>query len=113
MKHIHKQTLHTLFGFLGFLAAYSGFIAFTSPYSLPISMLVVPSLLLGGIVFFLVRLLQRALIGRGSRLFAVAVSVYIVVLSLLASLQQLGWKDAVFSGVLIWVFIFYYKRTRK
>lgn len=112
MKRIKKQTLHTLLGLTGSLFFYVGFMAFTNPHKLPLPLLVVPSLLLGVIVFFLVSLLQALFLNHQSRVTALSVSGYIVLLSLLASLQQLGWRDAILAGLLVWLFVFYFKHSK-
>ena len=113
MKYFTKHTLHTLFGFTGFLAALIGFMALTSPYKLPLPLLIIPSVLLSGSVYFGLRTAQLLIMSRKTKLFAVALSLYVLLLSLLASLQQLSWKDVVFAGLLLWLFVFYYKRTKK
>lgn len=76
-------------------------------------MLILPSLLFGCVVYFFIRLLQIAVFSKGSRLTAGLCSLYIIILSLLASLQQLGWRDAVIAGVLLALFVFYFNRSRK
>ena len=113
MKHITKHTLHTLFGFLAFLTALGGFLSLTSPYKLPLPLLILPSILLSGTVYFGLRTVQLLATTKRPKLLAAILSLYVLLLSLLASLQQLTWKDVVFAGLLLWLFVFYYQRTKK
>lgn len=113
MKRFSPPTLHTLFGFGLAIALYFAFLAFTNPNKLPIVMLVVPSILLGIVLYFAVRVLQITPVLRRRRLTAVVVAIYGSLLSLLASLQQLGWRDAILSGVLVWLFVFYFNRYKQ
>ena len=112
MKRPNKQPLRTLFWLIGVNALYVGFRALTSQFKLPLAMLIAPSVLLGFSVFFLLRLFQCVTSSKTDKLLPITVSVYVVLLSLLASLQQLGAKDAILAGLLLWLFVFYYKRAR-
>lgn len=99
-------------GFIGVTVIYVGFLALTNPYKLPITMLILPSVLLGLVLYMFVRLIQSLNILKANRMFAVLLPVYGVLLSLLASLQQLIWRDAIIAGVLLWIFAFYFNRIR-
>jgi hypothetical protein len=112
MKHLNKHLLHTLFGLAGSLAFYIGFISLSNPYKLPLPLLVIPSLLLGFIVYFFIRLVQAGVTSGKSKVVSISISVYAVLLSLLASLQQLSWRDALLAGLLLWLFVFYFKRSK-
>lgn len=112
MKQPAKQTLHTLFGFLSSSLALFIFVSLTSPYNLASPLLIIPSLLLGMSCYFLIRAVQSALLNGSSRITPVAFSAYLILLSLLASLQQLSWRDVLLAGLLVWLFIFYFKRYK-
>lgn len=113
MKYLNKHTLHTLFGFVSLLVVYVVFMAFSNPHQLPLPLLVVPSLLLGGTTFFFLRLVQAFVSSNKSIVFVLSASVYVVLISLLASLQQLSWRDALLAGLLLWLFVFYFNRSKK
>lgn len=113
MKRLNSHALHTLLGFIVLTACYIGFFALTNPYKLPISMLVMPSLLLGGVAYLFIRFLQSLHLLKDKKLTAVSISLYAILLSLLASLQQFSWRDAVLAGVLLWLFVFYFSRIHK
>lgn len=111
MKHISRHVLHTLFGLVSSFLVLVILLISTSPYKLPLVLLLLPSLALGVVVFFLSRLVQ-AIASQGQTLLVpIAVSLYVVLLSLLTSLQQLTWKDGFFAAFLLLLGVFYYKRN--
>ncbi len=112
MKQLTKQTLHTLFGFLSSLLVLFGVVSLTSPYNLTSPLLIIPSLLIGMSCYFLIRMVQLVMFSERSRITPAAISIYLVLLLLLASLQQLSWRDVLLAGLFVWLFVFYFKRFK-
>jgi hypothetical protein len=111
MKDLTKQKLHTLLGLTGSILLLLLVIASTSPYKLSLVLLLLPSVLFALICFFASRLVQLFVSDRDSIILPIIISTYMLLLSLLASLQQLTWKDSILSAFLLGMGIFYYKRN--
>ena len=111
MKYISRRILHTLFGLVSSFLVLVLLLISTSPYKLPLVLLVLPSVVLGVVVFFASRLIQAVVSQGRALLVPIAISVYVVLLSLLTSLQQLTWKDGFFAAFLLLLGVFYYKRN--
>ena len=111
MKHISKSILHTLFGLLSSFVVLVILLVATSPYKLPLVLLLLPSVVLGAVVFFASRLIQFAVSNGRSLILPLVISIYAVLISLLASLQQLTLKDCFLAAFLLFLALFYYKRN--
>lgn len=111
MKRNILRKSHTLLGLLGSFIALGLVLTQSNPGSLPLPLLLIPSILIGLVVFFFIYFVQLLVTESKKLSFSITAGAYIAGLSLLASLQQLSWRDSILSALLVMLGLFYYKRN--
>jgi hypothetical protein len=113
MKEYRTQ-LNKIMVILSVLGVLAVFLALTNPQRIALPLLLVPFLLIGTLVFLIVRLflpLQTDKKSLTSRIIPVMLSIFSVIILLLSSLHQLTWRDTLLVTGFGLLFILYISRA--
>jgi hypothetical protein len=89
------------------------FFIFTSPFELPLLLLVVPFVLLFVTIYVVTRTVVVQLGVRNPQLIALTMAVFSVVLLLLGSLHQLSFRDIVLSIAIVVLLTWYIRKMQQ